>query len=202
MLIRACIHISDVLNREKLQGFMQQSFLCPFPFSWPLKLCTQMSTNILFLNQFLHQHSFVKQDFPWLSSRLYCAAFCIGFCILHTSSLCWILPELYVWLFIRHFLPVMLPFLVRKSDSSDASGKPELPTTDELIEVLEDVRLAYILSRVGGLDSAREWSSVLSLGEQQRLAFARLLLSKPKLVLLDESTSALDEANEVIDMIH
>lgn len=96
----------------------------------------------------------------------------------------------------------MLPFLVRKSDSSDASGKPELPTTDELIEVLEDVRLAYILSRVGGLDSAREWSSVLSLGEQQRLAFARLLLSKPKLVLLDESTSALDEANEVIDMIH
>ncbi|KAK4802904.1 hypothetical protein SAY86_001107 [Trapa natans] len=92
--------------------------------------------------------------------------------------------------------PVVLPFLVRKSDTSDASRKPKLPTTDELIKVLEDVRLGYILSRVDGLDSAREWSSVLSLGEQQRLAFARLLLSKPKLVLLDESTSALDEANE------
>lgn len=45
-----------------------------------------------------------------------------------------------------------------------------------------------------------EWASALSLGEQQRLAFARLLLSKPSLVLLDEATSALDEANEVCIM--
>lgn len=72
-----------------------------------------------------------------------------------------------------------------------------IPTSDDLIQVLEDVRLGYILSRFGGLDSLYEWSSVLSLGEQQRLAFARLLLSKPKLALLDESTSALDEVNEV-----
>lgn len=42
-----------------------------------------------------------------------------------------------------------------------------------------------------------EWSSVLSLGEQQRLAFARVLLSKPSIALMDESTSALDEDNEV-----
>ncbi|OVA13940.1 ABC transporter-like [Macleaya cordata] len=68
---------------------------------------------------------------------------------------------------------------------------------DELVQVLEDVRLGYVLSRFNGLDSTYEWSSVLSLGEQQRLAFARVLLSKPKLVLLDEATSALDEANEV-----
>lgn len=46
-----------------------------------------------------------------------------------------------------------------------------------------------------------DWASVLSLGEQQRLAFARLLLAKPTLVLLDESTSALDEANEVIILV-
>lgn len=71
------------------------------------------------------------------------------------------------------------------------------PTTDDLIEVLETVRLGYIMSRFKSLDKVEEWSSVLSLGEQQRLAFARLLLSKPKLALLDESTSALDEANEV-----
>lgn len=70
---------------------------------------------------------------------------------------------------------------------------------DDLIRVLEIVRLGDILSRFNGLDSMYEWSSVLSLGEQQRLAFARLLLSKPRLVLLDESTSALDEANEVSD---
>ncbi|CAK7326010.1 unnamed protein product [Dovyalis caffra] len=89
-----------------------------------------------------------------------------------------------------------LPFLMRNPSSGNSGGKPSKPTTDDLIQVLENVRLGYILSRFGSLDSAYEWSSVLSLGEQQRLAFARLLLSKPKLVLLDESTSALDEANE------
>ncbi|XP_043810989.1 ABC transporter D family member 2, chloroplastic-like, partial [Manihot esculenta] len=89
-----------------------------------------------------------------------------------------------------------LSFLMGKSNSENGGAKPNKPTTDDLIQVLENVRLGYILSRFGSLDSTYEWSSVLSLGEQQRLAFARLLLSKPKLVLLDESTSALDEANE------
>uniref|UniRef100_A0A1J3E8Z8 ABC transporter D family member 2, chloroplastic n=1 Tax=Noccaea caerulescens TaxID=107243 RepID=A0A1J3E8Z8_NOCCA len=70
------------------------------------------------------------------------------------------------------------------------------PTTDDLMRTLEKVRLGHIVDRFGGLDSLHEWSSVLSLGEQQRVAFARLLLSQPKLALLDESTSALDEANE------
>lgn len=72
-----------------------------------------------------------------------------------------------------------------------------MPTVDDLVRVLEAVRLGDILSRFNGLDSIYEWSSVLSLGEQQRLAFARLLLAKPNLALLDESTSALDDANEV-----
>ncbi|EEF47966.1 peroxisomal membrane protein, putative [Ricinus communis] len=89
-----------------------------------------------------------------------------------------------------------VPFLMGKASSKTMRGKPSKPTTDDLVQVLEKVRLCYILSRFGSLDSTNEWSSVLSLGEQQRLAFARLLLSKPKLVLLDEATSALDEANE------
>ncbi|KAL6201768.1 hypothetical protein ACLB2K_025480 [Fragaria x ananassa] len=88
-----------------------------------------------------------------------------------------------------------LPFLMQAPNSEYKTAKPK-PTTEDLIQVLEDVRLGYILPRFSNLDSTYEWSSVLSLGEQQRLAFARLLLSKPKLVLLDESTSALDEANE------
>lgn len=86
---------------------------------------------------------------------------------------------------------------MRVPHSENASAENNKPTTEDIIQVLEDVRLGYLLSRFN-MDSTFEWSSVLSLGEQQRLAFARLLLSKPKLVLLDESTSALDEANEVL----
>ncbi|WP_342586719.1 ATP-binding cassette domain-containing protein [Limnoraphis robusta] len=42
----------------------------------------------------------------------------------------------------------------------------------------------------------RKWSQVLSIGEQQRLAFARLLLHQPEYAILDEATSALDIDNE------
>ncbi|KAM1422220.1 hypothetical protein ACFX13_004458 [Malus domestica] len=90
-----------------------------------------------------------------------------------------------------------LPFSKQAPKSEHTSEKPSKPTTEDLIQVLEDVRLGNLLSRFSSLDTSNDWSSVLSLGEQQRLAFVRLLLSKPQLVLLDESTSALDEANEV-----
>ncbi|KAJ0230407.1 ABC transporter type 1 [Hirschfeldia incana] len=83
-----------------------------------------------------------------------------------------------------------------KKDGASALLKKDMPITDDLMRTLENVRLGHIVDRFGGLDSLHEWSSVLSLGEQQRLAFARLLLCQPKLALLDESTSALDEANE------
>lgn len=89
-----------------------------------------------------------------------------------------------------------MPSLEAGSGSEHVSAQSPQPTTDDLIQALEDVHLGYLLSRFSGLDTTNEWSSVLSLGEQQRLAFARLLLSRPDLVLLDESTSALDEANE------
>ncbi|XP_019091865.1 PREDICTED: ABC transporter D family member 2, chloroplastic-like [Camelina sativa] len=86
------------------------------------------------------------------------------------------------------------PLLIR----DDGNEKCNKPTTDDLMRTLEKVCLGHIADRFGGLDSIHEWSSVLSLGEQQRLAFARLLLAQPKLALLDESTSALDEANEAL----
>ncbi|TVP67977.1 MAG: ATP-binding cassette domain-containing protein, partial [Nodularia sp. (in: Bacteria)] len=63
-------------------------------------------------------------------------------------------------------------------------------------DVLEEVNLAELPERVGGFDVELDWANVLSLGEQQRLAFARLLLSMPNYVILDEATSALDLANE------
>lgn len=66
----------------------------------------------------------------------------------------------------------------------------------KLLDVLKQVNLADLPERVGGLDVEMHWPDVLSLGEQQRLAFARLLLSKADFAILDEATSALDIANE------
>ena len=65
-----------------------------------------------------------------------------------------------------------------------------------LRHVLEQVHLAELPERVGGWDVELDWADVLSLGEQQRLAFARLLLTQPQYAMLDEATSALDVQNE------
>jgi putative ATP-binding cassette transporter len=46
------------------------------------------------------------------------------------------------------------------------------------------------------LEEAERWDRILSLGEQQRLAFARAVLHKPRWIFLDEATAALDEANQ------
>lgn len=67
---------------------------------------------------------------------------------------------------------------------------------EKLYAALAEVNLADLPSRVGGLDVELQWADVLSLGEQQRLAFARLLLAHPAYAILDESTSALDIKNE------
>jgi putative ATP-binding cassette transporter len=71
---------------------------------------------------------------------------------------------------------------------------PEWATVSDsrLLAVLQDVQLESVLERVGGLDSEqREWTSLLTLGEQQSLSFARLLLAHPEFAFLDEATSAL-----------
>jgi putative ATP-binding cassette transporter len=68
---------------------------------------------------------------------------------------------------------------------------------DEIRQVVADVNLSDVLARVDDdLDRVLDWGNVLSLGEQQRIAFARLFLRNPKFAFLDEATSALDEENQ------
>ncbi|WP_078282848.1 ABC transporter ATP-binding protein/permease [Mycobacteroides franklinii] len=64
---------------------------------------------------------------------------------------------------------------------------------EELRATLDKVALGHLSDR---LDEESDWVKVLSPGEQQRVAFARILLIKPKAVFMDESTSSLDEGLE------
>ncbi len=71
------------------------------------------------------------------------------------------------------------------------------PATEaHLLELLVRVNLPDLAQRFGGLDTEMDWEKVLSIGEQQRLACARVLLVQPRFAILDEATSALDVANE------
>lgn len=68
---------------------------------------------------------------------------------------------------------------------------------EDLNHVLHQVNLLDLMERLGNLDIEKvNWSDVLSVGEQQRIAFARLLIAQPRYAILDEATSALDVTNE------
>ncbi len=69
-------------------------------------------------------------------------------------------------------------------------------TDERLLQLLQEVQLESLAERVGGLDASHDWEKQLSIGEQQRLAFARVLARAPSIVILDEATSALDSTNE------
>ncbi|MCW1958062.1 MAG: ABC transporter ATP-binding protein/permease [Mycobacterium sp.] len=66
---------------------------------------------------------------------------------------------------------------------------------DEIRSALSKVALTHLNSR---LNEEQDWAKVLSPGEQQRVAFARILLNRPKVAFLDEATSALDEGLEYV----
>lgn len=91
--------------------------------------------------------------------------------------------------------PYMIPGTLRAQLEYPGDGGN--PSDEELQRVLELVNLPVLADRVDGdFDCEADWANMLSLGEQQRVSFARLLLRKPAIAFLDEATSALDEPNE------
>ena len=71
-------------------------------------------------------------------------------------------------------------------------GKKAL-SDEELLYLLDLCQIGYLRDK---LDIVADWSHVLSVGEQQRLAFVRAHIQEPKWLFLDEATSALDEDTE------
>jgi len=69
----------------------------------------------------------------------------------------------------------------------------------KLLEILKILNLDYIVKREGGLNTERNWTDVLSGGEKQRMAIARLYYHKPAFAILDECSSAVSvDAEDVI----
>ncbi|MEG4962544.1 MULTISPECIES: ABC transporter ATP-binding protein/permease [unclassified Microcoleus] len=95
------------------------------------------------------------------------------------------------------FLP-QRPYMILGSLRSQLLYPNSSSEVDEekLRRVLASVNLADLPDRLGGFDADLDWAEILSLGEQQRLGFARLLLTEPRYTILDEATSALDLKNE------
>lgn len=107
--------------------------------------------------------------------------------------------------YIRRPHPKQMLFLSQRSYMVVGTLRNQLfyPLTDnprisdvQLQATLAQVNLPDLAERIGGFNAEVDWSKTLSLGEQQRVAFARALLASPRFLVLDEATSALDIENE------
>jgi len=74
------------------------------------------------------------------------------------------------------------------------TGTEKQVTDEQMLEILHSLKLESVLRRIGGLDNERKWSDLLSLSEQQLLAFARVLIAAPSFAFLDQPSRALSDA--------
>ncbi|MEW6038386.1 MAG: SbmA/BacA-like family transporter [Pseudomonadota bacterium] len=86
--------------------------------------------------------------------------------------------------------PYLPPGTLRKSVLR--TGQEHAVLDERILAILRALDLERVLARAGGLDVERDWDDILSLGEQQLLAFARILLAKPRIAFLDRASTALD----------
>ena len=88
--------------------------------------------------------------------------------------------------------PYLPPGTLR--DVLGRSGQEQVITDGQITSTLNDLGLGAIQERAGGLDTERDWSTVLSLGQQQLLAITRLIFLRPAFALLDRVTESLKPA--------
>jgi len=83
------------------------------------------------------------------------------------------------------------------------SGEEHQISDQQIGDALEELGLDQVLARAGGLDVEQDWESILSLGEEQLLAFTRLLLAKPRFAFLDRVYTALsaEQAAQILLML-
>lgn len=90
------------------------------------------------------------------------------------------------------FIP-QKPYIPMGTSAEAASYPLETADKEILSPLLVECGLSHLMEKT---DTEADWSHILSLGEQQKLAFVRVFLRKPKWVFLDEATSAMDEETE------
>lgn len=73
------------------------------------------------------------------------------------------------------------------------TGQEDVVPDERILKSLKDLNLGHVLEKAGGLDVEHKWGDMLTLGEQQRLSFARVLLAEPRFVFLDHPSRGMSE---------